>query len=124
MPRLPHTYSFDYLSSPSLDWTEVASMELKDSSSLSIRAFLSLFGVLPQTVKLLHQKYLLHSPFQHPRNLLWAFYFVKHYPKTSVAPLPFYCCNQTTFFQVVWGVLDFLNENLNEVIINNKFSNK
>jgi len=105
-----------------VDWTVIASLELKDCQQLSKKAFLSLFGILPISVGVLHKKYLLHSPFCHPRNILWTLYFSKNYPKVSQAALPFFCCNQTTFFEVVWDVLHFLDERFEEVIVcNNVF---
>jgi hypothetical protein len=52
----------------------------------------------------------------HPRNLLWTLFFLKTYPRSTLASVPFHCCNQTTFFQVVWGLLDFFDEILDEVI--------
>jgi len=114
MPRNPNFYDFDALLSPNLDWREVAKHELRGKLSLPERRFVSIFGISSLAASEVYQNYFLHSELCHPQNLLWALYFCRQYPK-RLSLLPFKVCNERTYSEVTWSVLQYLEHQFTEV---------
>ena len=115
MPRNPNYYDIDYLMNPNLDWWDIAKRELRGMLSLPERRFVAIFGISSSAASEIYQNYFLRSVFYHPRNLLWALYFCCQYPK-RLAPLPFIVCNERTFSEVTWDVLQYFKHHFSEVI--------
>ena len=103
-------------------WQELAGQELRGSmKSLTIRGFTSVFGVHPITTAKLFSRYLQDSQFE-PVHLLWLLSFFKSYGTTVTSYLQFRCVDSKAFQETIWDLVSFLDNCLDEVMINFFFS--
>ncbi len=111
------------------NWCLIAAKELakngtrKNIRPLSLRDFQSIFGVHPNTVTRLHYIYLYDcdsSLFQ-PKYLLWMLSFLKNYETEPNSSLKFLKSNPRDFRDMVWKMIYYLSEEMEEVFSSTYF---
>jgi hypothetical protein len=100
----------------SVNWLVVAARELNvHTSQLTLRNFISYFGIHPHTMRYIHYVYFVSTPLCHPKYILYTFSFLKHYEKDGFGHLKFKKANARTYRDIVWQTLSFLEEEMDEV---------
>ena len=80
-------------------------------SKIHPRRFLKLFGVPPYCrCHICHLTYLAGTHLHRPELLLYALYFLKHYPRDSVGYTQFRKTSINTYREDVWKVISFLGK--------------
>lgn len=97
------------------NWFNISLNQLTGVYKMNDRVFSRLFGVDQLTIQYIHRRYLIHSPYSHPKYILWTFSFLHNYDYDGVGHLRFHGTTAQSFRDGVWSTIQYLNDHMIEV---------